>query len=173
MLKGTRYLGSREQAKALVKLYEISRRQPRRHNPTIFDYDPKLPGEEKIHRLLHEPVLKSPIQQVMQLVRIISRIDVFLHLNDFARKNGIGFKCSDNELIPVKRNGQVEKIAPPLTAWRSVEKAFQWNEFYEAQAKVNGTYPPLGKARDVFDEKINKKIIDWLLKNDFAVKLKG
>jgi DNA-binding transcriptional MerR regulator len=173
MLKGTKYLGSKEQAEAIVRLYEISRRQPRRHRPTIFDYDPKLPGEKKIHRLLHEPLLKSPIQQVMQLVRVISRVDIFLHLNDFARKHGIAFKCLDSELIDVKRGGKVEKIAPPLTEWKSVRKALRWNEFYYAEAKVNDIYPLAPKAREVFDEKVNKKIIRWLLKNGYAVKLRG
>jgi len=172
MMQGTKYLGSKKNTKPIVKLYEISRRQPKHHDPTVFDYDPKLPGENKIHKLLHEPLLRNPIRQVAQLVKVVMRIDRFLHLNDFARKHGIGFKCRDEELINVIEDGKNKKIAPPLTEWESVRKALNWNEYYYAAARVKGKLPKKTKDRDKFDAEVNRKIIAWLVKKGYAVKLR-
>jgi DNA-binding transcriptional MerR regulator len=174
MLLGTKSFGKKDTV-PIVKLYEVSRRQPKRFDPVIFDYDPQLPGEKKVHEILHEPFLKSSFQQVSQLVSVVRKVDDFLHMNEFAKKNGIGFKCHEKELLKVKRAGMELKIAPPLTEWESVRKARDWMRFFLAEARVQETLPARRdkKAREAFEKKVHKQVIDWLLKKGHAVKLKG
>lgn len=174
MLLGTKYFGKAD-ALPIVKLYEMSRRQPKRFDPVIFDYDPQLPGKKQIHEILHEPFQTSSFRQVAQLVNVVRKVDDFLHMNEFAKKNGIGFKCHEKELLRVKRAGMEIKIAPPLTEWESVRKARDWMQFFFAKAKVDGNLPRREdkKARKAFSEKAQEKVIGWLLKNGYAIKLKG
>lgn len=174
MQQGTKYFG-KANTMPIVKLYEISRKQPKRFDPTIFDYDPQLPGEDKIHELLHKPILQSPFQQVAKIVRMVHKIDDFLHFNAFAREHGIGFKCHDDEMLTVKRAGMMLKIAPPLTEWKGVKKARDLFQYYYARAKVRGALP--GRKDKVawnkFEKQIHKKVIAWLLNNGYAVRLKS
>ena len=41
MLQGTKYFGKANTI-PIVRLYEVSRKQPKRFDPTIFDYDPNF-----------------------------------------------------------------------------------------------------------------------------------
>ena len=172
MAQGTKYFG-KINTMPIVKLYQFSRKQPSRHNPTVFDFDSALPGHDKVCGILHKPLMESPVRQVTQIIRIVSRIDDFLHINEFARKNGIGFKCTDKELLTVKRAGMSIKIAPPLTEWISVKKAMQWRQFYLAEAKIQDKYPSEKKEFETFEKSINRKIIDWLFKHGYAIKIQG
>lgn len=173
MMQGTKYLGGKKNTVPIVKLYELSRKQPRQQDVMIFDYDPSIPSVAKIHEVLHKPLLKNPIEQVMQLVRVIRKLDTFLHINEFMRKYHFAFICEEKELIEVVRKGKKVKIAPPVIAWNSVKKALDWNNFYYAKMKVEeGSRPKNKKEWDAFDEDVNKKIYDWLKERKLIVALK-
>ncbi|MCP5461904.1 MAG: hypothetical protein H7A34_01830 [bacterium] len=172
MMQGTKYLGGKKNTIPIVKLYELSRRQPKKKEPRVFDYDPTVPSVAKIHDLLHEPLLNNPIEQAVQVIRIIRKIDTLLHLNEFMRRYNFAFKCDESELIEVERKGKKEKIAPPVIEWESVKKAIAWNNFYYAEMKVKEERKPKTKEEwDEFDNNVNQKIYKWLKKGGYIVEL--
>ncbi len=172
-IKGCAHLSS-EGAFLLVTLYRMSRKQPTKHDPTIFDYDPSALEKGHIGNFINNPMVRRQFSDIKKLSKLIRRIDDFLEINRFAKEHGIAFKCDKDELLIVERAGIKIKIAPPLTEWRSVKMALHLKQFYIAKAKVENRFPSTKEEFQAFNKKINESILNKLLEqNDGVVVNKG
>ncbi len=171
MLSGSKCFG-REKASLVVKLYQTVRRQPNRHNPTLFDNDPINTLPEDVDSVLNKAIMNNEFWKVEQVISLMNKIRVFLKFNHYLIQRGYAFICSDDELITAKRFGTEIKISPPVISWKSVKKAFYLRQYFLAEKKINDDdYLKDKSVIEKLNEELNKRILDWLLEKGLIMNL--